>query len=188
MFSQIIPFINYRICAWLPAGRTHFPVSVRKLERLHQSERFINGSPNRQIVHGDLPQNAAMIDDEQTATESTYELVNWHLNIYGQWQWTDLPQRMAQIVQIDAVVFGDLVRQVAEQRNLQGSQSAFLARRIDPGQVRKVRVHTAGDHLGVDLLEFGNAIGKGQNFGRTNECTGMEVIRNVIIITHIHCI
>lgn len=166
-------------------------MAVGVLERLHQPYRLVHTTADRQIVHCDLPQNALLIDDEQAA------------------------QRMAQILQIDAIVLGDGVRQVAEQRNIDFAQAALFrkrktnglisaglmcrlvdaafsglclsqglfersrqkkpgasdetclfSRRVDPCQVREMRVNAAGNHLGVHVPELMNAIGKCQNLRR----------------------
>lgn len=81
---------------------------------------------------------------------------------------------MAQIVQVNAIILWNIVRQVAEQRNLEWTKTAFFARRLDPGEMREMRVNTAGHHFGVDFLKLVNAIGKGQDFGGTNEGTIWE--------------
>lgn len=78
---------------------------------------------------------------------------------------------MAQIVQVDPVVLGYVVRQIAEQRNVERAKSTFFARRLDPGEMREMRVDAASHHLGVDLLELVHAIRKGEDLGGTDEGT-----------------
>lgn len=40
---------------------------VGELKGLHQAKGFINGTPHRQVIDGDLPQNAFVINDEKTS-------------------------------------------------------------------------------------------------------------------------
>lgn len=82
-----------------------------------------------------------------------------------------LPQRVSQVFQVNAVVLWNLMRQIAQQGNLKRSQTALLARRIDPCEVREVRVNAARHNLCVDFLELGDTIGKRKDFGWTDEST-----------------
>jgi hypothetical protein len=47
----------------------------------------------------------------------------------------------------DAVVLGDVAGQVGEQGDGHGAEAALRTRCVDPGQVSKVRVGGACDHL-----------------------------------------
>lgn len=47
------------------ASRT-FSVFVSVLEGLHQPQSLIHRSSHRKIVHGDLPQDAFVVDDEES--------------------------------------------------------------------------------------------------------------------------
>lgn len=40
---------------------------VRVLESLHQSERFIDRSAHRQVIHCDLSENTFIINNEETS-------------------------------------------------------------------------------------------------------------------------
>lgn len=78
---------------------------------------------------------------------------------------------MSQIVQVNAIVLGYVVRQVAEQRDLEWSETALFARRLDPGEMCEMRINAASHHFGVDFLELIDAIGKSENFGGTHKGT-----------------
>lgn len=41
-----------------------FSVFIGVLEGLHQSEGLINRASHRQVIHGDLPENTFIVDDE----------------------------------------------------------------------------------------------------------------------------
>lgn len=50
----------------LPARGADLSVSVRVLEGLDQSQCLVHGSPDREIIHGDLAQRSFRINDKQT--------------------------------------------------------------------------------------------------------------------------
>lgn len=56
-----------------------FAVFVSVLEGLHQPQSLIHRSPHRKIVHGDLPQDAFVIDDEkspETHSHKAFSLIH----------------------------------------------------------------------------------------------------------------
>lgn len=57
---------TYCVTPRLPARGTDLSVSVRVLEGLDQSQRLVHGSPDREIIHGDLAQRSFRINDKQT--------------------------------------------------------------------------------------------------------------------------
>ena len=76
---------------------------------------------------------------------------------------------MAVVLEIDAVVLGDGVREVGEERDVEPAEAALLARRVHPRQMREVRVHRAGDHLGTERLELCGPVVEGENLGGADE-------------------
>ena len=56
---------------------------INYLESLDESERFVDGSADGEIVHGDLAEDASVVDDEEAA------------------------QRVAVVLEVDAVVLKD---------------------------------------------------------------------------------
>lgn len=77
---------------------------------------------------------------------------------------------MTTLLQIDTIVLADFMRQIGEQGYLDIAQAALLPGRIDPSQVRKVRVNAGSNHLSLDLTELGNAIGEGNYLRGTHKC------------------
>jgi len=65
---------------------------------------------------------------------------------------------MSACFQINTIILADLMRQIGEQGNLYIAQTALLTWRIDPSQVREVRVNAGSNNLSVNLTEFRNAI------------------------------
>ena len=55
------------ICAGLPASRANLPVFVSVLESLDQPEGLVYGPSHRQIVHGNLPEDSLVVNDEQSS-------------------------------------------------------------------------------------------------------------------------
>ena len=110
---------------------------VSVLESLQKSQSLIDGPSDGQIVHGDLPQNSFIVNDEESTETVTI------------------------VFQVHSVVLWDLVSEVGQQRNLQGSQTSFFARQFGPSQVGEMGVDRASDNLGVQGSEFFNAIIEG---------------------------
>ena len=107
----------------LPARGADLAVLVRVLESLHQPQRLVHGPAHGEIVHGDLPQHALVVDDEEAA------------------------EGVAVVLEVDAVVLGDGVGEVREEGDLQLAQAALRPRGVHPGEVGEVGVHGARDNL-----------------------------------------
>ena len=89
-------------------------MGVCVLERLDQSQSFVDTATNRQVVHGDLSQYLLIVDDEEAS------------------------QSVADIFQIDTIVARDCVRQIGKQRNVEFTQSTFYSRTVGPCKVSEV--------------------------------------------------
>ena len=50
-----------------PASGAHLAVLVRVLERLHQPQGLVHGPAHGEVVHGDLPQDSLVVNNEQTS-------------------------------------------------------------------------------------------------------------------------
>ncbi len=74
------------------------------------------------------------------------------------------------MLQIDAVVLGDLMREIGQQRNVDVAETALLAWRIHPGQVGELAVGADADHLGIEVLELGGTVAERNDLGGTHEC------------------
>lgn len=123
-------------------------MGIGVLEGLDQTNGLIHRSSHRQIVHGDLSQHTGLVNDKEAS------------------------QGMATGLQIDAIVLANLMRQIGEQGNLDVAQTAFLAGRVNPGQMREMGVYTDANHLGVDLPELGDAIGEGNDLRGADKGAG----------------
>lgn len=148
-----------------PAGHTSPWVSVywnawtnleerKRQRRLHTCwsrkklpQSLVDGSANGEIVHGDLSQDTLAVDDEETA------------------------QCVSQLLQVHAVVLGNFMVQVAEQRNVDVSEAASLSVSLDPREMREVRVHRCGDDFRVELSELFDSVRESQNLRWADECT-----------------
>lgn len=60
-------------------------------------------------------------------------------------------------------------RLISQQRILDVSETAFLARRVDPGQVSEVRVGGDADHFATDCAEFRHPLGESDDFRWADE-------------------
>ena len=68
---------------------------VRVLEGLNQAKSFVHTAAHRNVVHGDLTKDAFVIDEKETSEGD------------------------AVILEVDAVVLGDLMGEVGEQRDVE---------------------------------------------------------------------
>ena len=57
------------------------------------------------------------------------------------------------VLQVDTVVFGDLVGDVSQKGNVEGTQSTFLSWDICPCQLCEMRVDGTGDNLSIERSE-----------------------------------
>ena len=80
------------------------PHSTQNTYTVHVHVRA--GKFPRVCVHS--PQNSLSVDDKETS------------------------ERVTGIFEIDAVIFGDLVRQIGKKRDVERTQSAVFSRRLDP--------------------------------------------------------
>lgn len=91
----------YRVSTRTPSSWAYFTMAVCILECLNKTNGLVYRTTNWQVIHGDLSQNTAMINDKQAT------------------------QRMAQVIEINAIVIGDFMRQIAEQWNVDFTKSAL---------------------------------------------------------------
>ena len=57
------------------------------------------------------------------------------------------------VLQVDPIVFGDLVGDVSQKGNVKGTQSTFLSWDICPCQLCEMRVDGTGDNLSIECSE-----------------------------------
>lgn len=122
-----------------------FSMFVCVLEGLHQSEGLVHRSAHRQVIHSDLSEDTFTIDDEETS------------------------ECVSLVLKKDAVVFGDLMCEVRKKRNLHWSQTSLFPWGVDPGQMSKLRVHRASDHLCINGLKLVHTITEGDDLSRTHK-------------------
>lgn len=58
---------THRVLARLPVCGADLTVRVGVLEGLDQAERLVDAAAHRQVVDGDLPEDALRVDDEKAA-------------------------------------------------------------------------------------------------------------------------
>merc|ERR1719414_2293568 len=107
---------NHRGLPWLPPSWADLSVLVSVLEGLHQPQSLVNVPPHRQVVHGDLPQLALTIDDEEP------------------------PEAKSLVLLEDPVGLADCHVLVSQERDVHLSQPTVLPLLLTPGQVGEVGV------------------------------------------------
>jgi len=117
----------HRVLSGFPSGGTDLAVLVGELEGLDESQRFVDGSTDGQIVDRDLSEHALVVDNVEAAEGDSLVLLQ------------------------TSVSLGDCVGGVGQDGNLHLAQSAFFARLVRPSQVRKARICGSGDDGAVAL-------------------------------------
>ena len=75
MVLEVLHFLRWirdnSISSRLPSSRTHFSVFVSVLESLNQAKCFIHAPAHGEIVHGDLAEDAFIVNNEQATEGNT---------------------------------------------------------------------------------------------------------------------
>ena len=114
------------------------------LESGEDMKRLVGVAANREIVHHFVRNLAFGIDKEQASQ-------------------SDAP------LSKHAVIRGNFLILVGEERVINLAKAAFFAGGIDPGEVGVVAVHGTTDDLGIQLREIIGSVGKINNFRRTDK-------------------
>ncbi|KAJ8576288.1 hypothetical protein ON010_g2924 [Phytophthora cinnamomi] len=137
--------------ARLPVGGAHLVwMRGRVLEGLEDAQRLVDAPAHGVVVDLDGADGALWVDDEESAQRGAEHLV---LLVRDQ----------------HAVVLGDALADVGDQRDVHLAQAALAARRLDPGQVRVVRVGGDGHDLGVDAAELVHAVAEAHDLRGAHE-------------------
>lgn len=135
--------------ALLPARRAHLTVLVCVLEGFDKAQHFVDVAAHWQVVDCDLAEHTLRVDNEQAAegrADVAFAVLHEHF-----------------------VLLADLLADIADERNFHLAQTALLARRVDPGQVRELGVDGATQHSRVQCFELGNAVRERDDLGRAHE-------------------
>ena len=151
VFKFLIRVWDDGISARLPPRRTDLSMLVSVLECLDQTQSFIHGSSHWQVVHGDLPEGALVIDDEQAS------------------------QGVTVLLQIDSIVLGDGVGEVRQERNIQLAQSSLCSWGGHPGQMCEVGVDGTRYYLGIHCAELFHAVIEGKDLRWAHKGTGNNI-------------
>lgn len=135
---------------------------IGELECLNKTKCFINTATNRQVIDGDLTQCLLGINDE----EST----QCHTSVLKQ----------------NSIVATNLHRLVGQKRILESTETAFLARCVQPCQMREVRVSRNTDNFTSNVAEILDAVGEGDNLRGTDE-SAAKGINKISLISTIFC-
>ena len=127
-----------------PGGGADFAVLVSVLESFNETEGLFDIAANGEVVHGDVAEDALVVDDVGGAECNT---------------------RVLTLFDEAAVVLSDLFGQVGEEGHLHGSNSSLVAGLLGVLHVGEVGVDGAADDLGAELLELGGLVGELADLG-----------------------
>lgn len=131
-----------------------FTVFVGELEGLDQAQRFVYGAAHGQIVDGDLPQDALVVDHKQPSGRQTdRQTPRLRESPTERRLHTRLPPSPVcdSVVFLQhAVIFGDLLGEVGHEGDLHRAQTALFSRRVNPVEVQLLK------HLMVQVQERQN--------------------------------
>lgn len=136
---------NNSVTSWFPSSRTNFSIFVGVLEGLHQSQRLVYRAAHRQIIDGDLPQDAFIVNHKQTSVGDAFILFQ------------------------DAVIAGDGLSQVSQQWDVHGAQATLLPGCVDPCQMAEMRVGGSSDDLAADFTKLSGPFTERDDLGRTHK-------------------
>jgi len=131
-----------------PGGGANLAVDVGVLEGLNEAEGLVDGAADGEVVHGDVAEDALVIDDVGGAEGNAGVLA---------------------LLNEAAVVAGDLVGDVGEEGHLHGANATLGAGLLGVLHVGEVAVDGAADDLGADLLELGGLVGELADLGGAHE-------------------
>lgn len=114
-----------------------FSVFVSELEGLDQAQRFVHRAAHGQVIDGDLPQDALVVDHKQTSGRQTPRLQRCLAPSKSMVATATLtnaasPVRDSVIFLQDAVVFGDLLGEIGHEGDLHFTQTSLFSWRINP--------------------------------------------------------
>jgi len=133
------------IRARLPSRGANLSVFIRVLESLNQAKSFVHASTHGEVVHGDLAEDAFVVDDEETSEGN------------------------AIIFKVDTIVLRDLLGEIRQKWDVKFSKSPLSPRRVHPGQMSEMRVYRGTHHLSPNLTELLDPIVEGENLCWTHE-------------------
>lgn len=109
-----------------------FSVFVGELEGLDQAQRLVHRAAHGQVVDGDLPQDALVVNHKQTPGRRTPRLRRFSMAVTATLTNAASPVRDSVIFLQHAVVLGDLLGEVGHQGDLHFTQTALFSWRINP--------------------------------------------------------
>jgi len=133
------------VLAWLPVDRAEFAVLVVVLESLNDAKNLLRVTASRGVVEGGVAEVALVINDVSSTS------------------------REALVLEEAAVVLGDLLAGVSEDRHIELAETTLLARLLHPISVRLSRVAGRGDDLTVEILESLGVLRHGDDLSGADE-------------------
>jgi len=144
-FFALLDIRNDGVTSWFPASGAHLSKFVSVLEGLDQTQGLIHRAANRQVIDGDLPQDALVINHKQTPVCNAFILLE------------------------HTIISGDGLSEICHQGNVHGTQATLFPWCVDPGQVREVRVCGCGNDLTANLTEFRGPLAESHNLSGAHE-------------------
>jgi hypothetical protein len=80
-----------------------------------------------------------------------------------------VPQGDAVLLEQNIVLAGNGLGQIGHERETRLTETALRARRVDPGQVRKLGVDRHANHFAVKRMELVHMVREGGNLGRAHK-------------------
>jgi hypothetical protein len=96
-----------------PVSGANFTVFISELESFNETENFINGTTNGEIVDGDLTNSTLGINDEKTTESDT------------------------SFFDKNTIVLGNRLGLISEKRDVHFTETTLLTRSVDPGKMRE---------------------------------------------------
>ena len=125
----------------LPAGGADLAVLLVELQRVDEAQGLVDRAAEGQVVDGGLANQTGLVDEEGAAERDA-------------------------VVEEDAVGLGDVLREVRNERVLDGADATVLDVDVSPGTVRVDAVDRDAEDLDATLLELFDAVREREDLGR----------------------
>ena len=142
---RLLPVGLHGLRAGLPVGGADLAVLAHELERLQDAERLVHRAADADVVDRGVLDDAVGVDDEEAAQRDGAGLVE------------------------DAVLLGELLLEVLEERVREALDAALFPRLLGPREMAVLGVDGGAEHLGADLPELAEPVGEREDLGRADE-------------------
>lgn len=147
LFEVLELLVNIRLdglLTLLPVGGANLTMLLNELQSLNKTVKLIDVTTNGGIVHGDVADNALVIDDVGST-------------------------RVVTSIKKTVVSLTNVMGHISHKRNIQSTNTTLVLGDLSPSMLREDGINGANDNLSVDLLEVSSLVGESRNLSSTDK-------------------